>query len=117
MKYIHFTYVDAETKISIATEPARTGPAHPDVVGLQFVFARESEYPKTIPDYYGTCPDDSDINIDGVFGEITPAEFEQARVDEWNARIAQVEARTVGVEAGDYLDALNAQIAALRAQL
>ena len=63
MKYIKFTYVDAVTGISIASEPAANGPVFPNVVGLEFAWARESAYPTDVPEFFGTCPDDADTQV------------------------------------------------------
>lgn len=86
MKYLKFTYVDAITGISIASEPAANGPVFPSVVGLEFVWARESAYPTDVPEFFGTCPDDSDTQIDGVLGLFLRADWEQMRADEMRAR-------------------------------
>ena len=86
MKYIKFTYVDAVTGISIASEPARSGPAFPPVAGLEFIWARESQYPTDVPEFFGTCPDDSSTQIDGVLGVFVQADWEQMRADEMRAR-------------------------------
>ena len=87
MKYIQYTYVDAVTGISIAAQPAANGPAHPEVNGLEFVWARESAYPTNVPEFFGTCPDSSDIDIDGVTGEFIETDWLQMQADEMNARL------------------------------
>ena len=86
MKYIKFTYVDAITGISIASEPAQNGPVFPPVEGLEFVWARESRYPTDVPEFFGTCPDDADTEIDGVLGVYSQADWETMRDDEMRAR-------------------------------
>jgi hypothetical protein len=86
MKYLHFTNVDAVTGISIAAEPAQNGPVFPAVLGLQFEWARESQYPTAVPDLFGTCPDDSDIVIDGVIAEVSQTDYEQMKTDEMSRR-------------------------------
>ena len=40
MQYIKFTYVDAITGISIASEPATNGPVFPPVADLVFVWTK-----------------------------------------------------------------------------
>jgi len=75
MKYLKFTYVDAQT-----------GPKFPPVVGLSFVWARESAYPTDVPQFFGTCPDDSDTQIDGVLGIFNQADWEQMQADEMERR-------------------------------
>ena len=86
MQYIKFTYVDAVTGISIASEPAANGPVFPPVAGLEFSLARESRYPTDVPEFFGTCPDDADTQIDGVLGVYVQADWETMRDDEMRAR-------------------------------
>ena len=86
MKYLKFTYVDAVTGISIASEPAQNGPVFPPVAGLEFVWARESHYPTNVPEFFGTCPDDSNVQVDGVLGVYLQADWETMREDEMHAR-------------------------------
>ena len=86
MKYIKFTYVDAVTGISVAKQPAPNGPVFPNVEGLTFHWARESRYPTDVPEFFGTCPDDADTEIDGVLGVYSQADWETMRDDEMRAR-------------------------------
>ena len=86
MKYLKFTYVDAVTGISIAKQPAANGPVFPPVAGLEFTWARESRYPTDVPEFFGTCPDESDTQIDGVLGVYSQADWETMRADEMAAR-------------------------------
>ena len=86
MKYLKFTYVDAQTGISIAAQPAQNGPKFPPVVGLSFVWARESAYPTDVPQFFGTCPDESDTQIDGVLGIFGQGDWEQMQADEMAKR-------------------------------
>ena len=91
MKYIKFTYVDAITGISIASEPATNGPVFPPVADLEFSWARESRYPTDVPEFFGTCPDDSDTQVDGVLGVYLQADWETLREDEMRARGPQTQ--------------------------
>ena len=86
MKYIKFTYVDAVTGISVASEPAANGPVFPPVAGLEFAWARESQYPTDVPEFFGTCPDGSNVQIDGVLGVYVQADWETLWADEMRAR-------------------------------
>ena len=86
MQYLKFTYVDAVTGISIASEPAANGPVFPNVVGLEFAWARESRYPTDVPEFFGTCPEDADTQVDGVLGVYAQADWETMREDEMRAR-------------------------------
>lgn len=85
MKYLQFTHVDSVTGISVKTEPARNGPAFPAVDGLKFAWARESRYPTPVPEFFGTCPDDSNVMIDGVVREFAQTDYEQMLADELKA--------------------------------
>lgn len=78
MKYVQYTYVDAATGVSVAEAPASNGPAFPAIEGLEFVFALESEYPTPVPSFFGTCPDDADIEVSGVIGELSEADYTAA---------------------------------------
>ena len=86
MQYIKFTYVDAITGISVDKQPAPNGPVFPPVAGLEFVWARESRYPTDVPEFFGTCPDDSNVQVDGVLGVYVQADWETMREDEMRAR-------------------------------
>ena len=86
MQYIKFTYVDAVTGISIAKQPTTNGPAFPPVIGLQFSWARESRYPTDVPEFFGTCPEDADTQVDGVLGVYLQVDWETMREDEMRAR-------------------------------
>ena len=86
MKYLKFTYVDAITGISIASEPAANGPVFPPVAGLEFAWARESQYPTDVPEFFGTCPEDADTQVDGVLGVYVQQDWETMREDEMRAR-------------------------------
>ncbi|RRV80449.1 DUF4376 domain-containing protein [Stutzerimonas stutzeri] len=51
----------------------------PSVDGLQFVWARESQYPTLTPELFGTCPDTSDTTKPGVMAVMDEAEWLAAR--------------------------------------
>jgi len=99
MKYLKYTYVDAITGISIAAEPAMNGPKFPSVPGLEFAWARESQYPAPVPQFFGTCPDDSDTQVDGVLGVFLQSDWEQMQADEMRARVPQVVSRRQALRA------------------
>ena len=86
MQYLKFTYVDSVTGISIAKQPAANGPVFPAVKGLEYVWARESRYPTNVPEFFGTCPDDADTQVDGVLGVYLQADWETMCDDEMRAR-------------------------------
>lgn len=86
MQYLKFTYVDAQTGISIAKQPAANGPVFPPVKGLEFAWARTSRYPTDVPELFGTCPDDVATQVDGVLGVYSQADWETMREDEMRAR-------------------------------
>lgn len=116
MKYLHYTYVDAVTGISVEAEPAKNGPAQPDIDGLVFQWARESRYPTQVPDFFGTCPDDSFVLVDGVKQVLTQGEYEQMWRDELAARkvrtVSMRQARLQLLAAG-VLDDINSTIATM----
>ena len=86
MRYIKFTYVDAVTGAPVSEAPALNGPVFPVVAGLEFGWARESQYPTDIPEFFGTCQDDADIAVPGVLGELSPEDWSSALTDEVSAR-------------------------------
>lgn len=86
MKYLKFTYVDSVTGVSVASEPALNGTKFPPVPGLAFSWARESAYPTDVPEFFGTCPDASATQVDGVLGVFAEADFNSMQADEMNAR-------------------------------
>lgn len=86
MKYLKFTFVDAITGVSVAAEPALHATQFPPVAGLEFVWARESAYPTPVPELFGTCPDASDTQIDGVLALYCAADFAQMQADEMALR-------------------------------
>ena len=117
MKYLKFTYVDAVTGISVASHPAANGPVFPAVKGLEYAWARESQYPAEVPEFFGTCPDDADTQIDGVLGVYVQADWETMRDDEMRARnpvpqqVTMRQARLALLSAG-LLDDVEAVISA-----
>ena len=90
MRYIKFTYVDAVTGAPVSEAPALNGPVFPAVAGLEFAWARESRYPTAVPGFFGTCPDDADIAVPGVLGELSPDDWDSALTDEVSTRQMQI---------------------------
>lgn len=95
MKYIALTEVDAGTKKPCTEEPMRTGPAMPEVKGLNLDWADESTWPVELdktgtylraPKYYGTCDDDADVSVAGVLEVLSEQEWAQRKHDEFFAR-------------------------------
>lgn len=94
MKYIVVTEVDANTKIPCTVEPMRTGPTMPIVDGLELDWADYSTWPVETkqgiyvraPKYYGTCPDNANVEIDGVLEVLTETEWMQRKYNEFYAR-------------------------------
>ena len=91
MKFIKFTYVDALTGISVDKEPAENGPVLPTLEGLTFHWARESRYPTDVPEFFGTCPDDTDTEVAGVLGVYVQQDWETMQADEMRARGPQTQ--------------------------
>lgn len=92
MKYIKFTYVDTVTGLPITDAPATNGPTFPPVIGLEFAWARESRYPTAVPEFFGTCSDDANIDVHGVLGELSPSDWDSALAEEVSTRRSQVTA-------------------------
>lgn len=90
MKYIKYTYVDSVTGVSIETAAAVNGPCPPNVVGLEYGWARESLYPAAVPQFFGTCPDGSDTNVEGVMAVFSLEDWEVMLADEMRARLPPV---------------------------
>ena len=86
MKFIKFTYVDSVTGISVASQPSANGPVFPNVEGLAFAFALESQYPTSVPVFFGTCPDSSATQVDGVIEVVTPEYFSSSQTTEISER-------------------------------
>lgn len=84
--HIKYTYIDAKTSIPATQAPMRHGPKVPDVAGLVFGFALESQYPTEAPTFYGTVPEDADTNKPGVLATLTEDEYQQAYQAELDAR-------------------------------
>lgn len=117
MKYLSWTYVDAQTGIPCLIAPTRNGPANPAVAGLAFGFALESRYPTAYPVFYGSCDDDADTSLPGVLEVIDQAGYEAALAGEMTARRAKLvvtmrQARRALLDAG-LLDQADAAIAAI----
>lgn len=103
MRYIKFTYVDAVTGAPVSEVPALNGPVFPAVAGLEFGWARESQYPAAVPEFFGTCPDDSGIDVPGVFGEHTETDWIALLDDELKAR----QLRAIASNNGAYESAIS----------
>lgn len=88
--YICVTYVDAATKIPCNVAPMSTGPSYPDLQDLNIEFWNESVWPTDFPLFYGTCANNIDINTLGIVKVLTQEQYENARVAEFEARIANV---------------------------
>jgi len=66
MKYIKFTYVDSITNISVATTPVQNESVFPKILGLSFEWAKSYKTPTSVPEFFGTCNNGANTNIDGV---------------------------------------------------
>ena len=88
MKHVTFTHVDSVTGVPGYIEPMSNGPAFPNVSGLTYLFALESQYPTDKPVFYGTCLDDADVRIPGVLHVVTEQDAFSAHVNELKRRLA-----------------------------
>lgn len=95
MNYIKYTYVDSVTGIPVTDEPAANGPTQPDIEGLEFGFALESQYPTNAPIFYGTTPDEANADVPGVLAVVTGDEYNEALAGEMIARRAVAEGRAL----------------------
>lgn len=91
MRYLNYTNVDAVTGIPLTLALAANGQTEPAVVGLEFGFALESEYPTNAPSLFGMAPDASDVSVPGVLSELTKAEYDAAYAAEMATRKAQAD--------------------------
>lgn len=93
---IQYTYVDANTRRPLTEEPAAAGPVVPDVPGLAFDFANESEWPCLVPIFYGQCDDGADPITPGVLDVLTREIYEAARSAEMARRIERKKSEVRG---------------------
>jgi len=93
--HIQITNIDADTGILCTQAPMRTGPALPNVKGLQFIFQNESDFPiasnadgslSKPPLIWGTCDDDADTSLVGVLKVLSQVEFDADKLQEFNLR-------------------------------
>ena len=71
----------------------------PQIAGLEFGWARESRYPTNNPEYFGTVPDEADIDVPGVIREFNQADYDNMRLDEMDARKVSTVTRRQGLKA------------------
>ncbi len=98
--HIKYTQVDAQTRVPVTECPAFNGPDSPAVEGLEFGFALESQYPTPCPVFFGTCPDDADIDIPGVHGAVSEGDYNAALEQELADRFALRKRQLQGVVTG-----------------
>lgn len=116
MKYVKFTYIDRLTGKSVAVEPAANGPVFPSIPGLEFEWARESQYPTNVPEFFGTCTEVA--KVEGFLAELSQYDYDNMKADEMQARstvpssITMRQARLALLGVG-LLDDVEAAIAAL----
>lgn len=86
MQYLIYTQVDRFTDVPLGEAPAVNGPVDPAVVGLTLGFALQSHWPTDVPIFYGTAPDDADVNLPGILETITLTDYQDALAAELEAR-------------------------------
>jgi len=79
MKYLKYTYVNKVTGISLFRVPSTEETEEPKVVGLEYSWVCESKFPTLVPEVFGTCPDDSNTNVDGVLEVMTKEAWDSAK--------------------------------------
>jgi len=85
MKYIKYTFIDKDTGINVFSKLSTDPVILPSIEGLEFVWAKTSLYPTLTPEFFGTCPDSSNTDIEGVLEVMTEESWNNARVLENNA--------------------------------
>jgi hypothetical protein len=95
MIYLSITQIDAVTGIICTAEPMRTGPSYPQIKNCNIVWCDKSTWPipttaegahTRAPLFFGTCDDDSVINIPGVVATYTAEEYQALKTAEHQAR-------------------------------
>lgn len=86
--FIKYTNVDAVTGISSHSAPMVNGPAMPNLPGLKFDFALESQWPTTTPEYYGWCDDNVPANSQGILEVLTKPDYDAAKDNEMKLRVS-----------------------------
>ena len=86
MQYLKFTYIDAATGVPVTEAPAANGPVFPEIAGLGFSWARESQYPTHRPEFFGFCPDDSNTSAPGVLAVLSQEDCDAAYAEELTDR-------------------------------
>jgi hypothetical protein len=91
MTFIRYTYVDARTGVPVTGAPPRHGPRPPDLPGLTFGFALESEYPTETPTLYGQteADDAAALAVPGVLAVVSEGEYDAASDAEMAARLVK----------------------------
>lgn len=79
MKYLKYTYICSHTGISVANKQSNHELIKPNLIGLEYVWAKESEYPTNIPELFGTCPDSSNTDVEGVLEVMSEQDWNNAK--------------------------------------
>lgn len=73
--FIQFTHVDALTLAPISEAPATNGPTYPKLDGLVVIFSNQSEWPCSVPLFYGTCDDGVNPETPGILAVLDEEQF------------------------------------------
>lgn len=76
MKYIKFTYVDSTTNKSADSGFLVNGPKFPEIDGLEFKWEKLSKHPTSTPEFFGTCSDSANTDIDGVLDILSKEQYD-----------------------------------------
>lgn len=79
MKYIKYTNINKPVNINGVVQYNYQQPQAPDVVGLEYCWAKESEYPTPSPELFGTCPDSSSTDVKGVLEVMSEQDWNAAK--------------------------------------
>jgi len=76
MIYIKFTYIDSITNISAAKEITKNEPVFPRINSLKFEWQKLYNSPVSVPEFFGTCEDSEDTNVEGVLEVLTKESYD-----------------------------------------
>jgi hypothetical protein len=77
MKYIKFTYVDSVTNISVVTAPVQNESVFPEILDLNFQWQKSYKIPTRVPEFFGTCSNSANTNVDGVLEVLSKEAYDE----------------------------------------
>ena len=112
MQYIKFTYTDSSGR-PVNMSQRYDALRFPDIPGLVYVWAAQSEYPTDTPSFYGTCNDG--VSLPEWVTALTEAEYNAAYEAELDARrwlrvpraVSARQCKLALIDAGHYQSVLS----------